>query len=389
MYYYLVKSLKRRLVLELQNSFGKHPVYEKISPYIQNKHAFEERPQYGIVVKGASGNKIQLSSQNHLGNIVSHVMLAYLDNPVHLLEWVKEDYSLVKSLGDRMPTAPGVYYIECLTAPTNAGEFGTFMIDPLLTETGEPLLLVTATAVGRVIETRLQNLPVPGMLRVWENRRYLLQEGTDYSVDYETGVITLLYDLAEGTILTADYRHIAPSIGPVEWSWNKSDFNTLPGVILAFGKRGRAGDKMAVVIYSDRVDAAEAEGGRFEFSFDLDVISRDPEQSEEIADLAVMYLWAEKRKTLSSEGLEITDVSMGGESEDVYDEAADLYYYNTSLSVTIQGDWEIHIPRALTTSRLNTGPAGTKKGLVASTQGLLFATTPIIVGRNNSYERIG
>jgi hypothetical protein len=36
MYYYLLSSLKRRLILELQDSFSRHPVYEKVVPFIQN-----------------------------------------------------------------------------------------------------------------------------------------------------------------------------------------------------------------------------------------------------------------------------------------------------------------------------------------------------------------
>ena len=54
MYFYLISSLKRRLIEELKDSFARHPLYKKIVPFIQNKYAFDERPQYGIVVKGSS-----------------------------------------------------------------------------------------------------------------------------------------------------------------------------------------------------------------------------------------------------------------------------------------------------------------------------------------------
>lgn len=396
MYYYLISSLKRRLVLELQDSFSKHPVYEKAVPYIQNKYAFDERPQFGIVVKGASGNKVQLSAENFVGVVQSHAMLAFLDTPSYLLEWVREDLNTVKENGDQVPTQAGVYYIECLTAPTNQGESGTFVIDPLLTVTDEPLLKVIS---GVERSAHLQNEPVPGTLRLWENRRTPLLEGRDFTVDGQE--IKILGRLLPGAIITADYRYAAPSIGPIEWKWNTSDWKTLPGVIMAFGKRGKPGDKQAVVVYEDRVDVANAYGGRFEATFDLDVIAQDPIQMEEMADYVVMSLWGEKRSALSFEGIEIIDLSMGGEAEEAYDENADLYYYNASLSIQLQADWEIHVPMPFTVSRAvaftrsaeaamnaERGGYGESSIKAYSQGGLFLATTPVIVGRNSSYERI-
>jgi len=395
-YYYLISSLKRRLVLELQDSFSKHPVYEKAVPYIQNKYAFDERPQFGIVVKGASGNKVQLSAENFVGVVQSHVMLAFLDTPSYLLEWVREDLNTIKENGDQVPVQAGVYYIECLTAPTNQGEAGTFVIDPLLTVTDEPLLKVIS---GVERTAHLQNEPVSGTLRLWENRRTPLLEGRDYTVDGQE--VTILGRLLPGAVITADYRYAAPSIGPIEWKWNTSNWKTLPGVVMAFGKRGKPGDKQAVVIYEDRVDVANAYGGRFEASFDLDVIAQDPIQMEEMADYVVMSLWGEKRSALSFEGIEILDLSMGGEAEEAYDENADLYYYNASLSIQLQADWEIHVPMPFTVSRavaftrsaeaaMNADRSGYGESSIRaySQGGLFLATVPVIVGRNSSYERI-
>lgn len=378
MYYRLISSLKQRLVLELQDGFSKHPVYEKAVPFIQNNFAFDERPHFGIVVKGSSANKIQLSSENFLGTISSKVMLANVDKPAYLLEWVKEDSTLLREHNDVMPIQSGVYLIECTSAPTDPGEFGEFVVDPLLTVTDEPVLLVS-TAVET--EAQLQQRPVQGTLRLWENRRYPLQEGTDWEVDYRTGLITFKTPLARGAIVTADYRYEVPRLGPFTWQWNTANTD-LPGVILAFGKRGRVGDKVAVVVYDDRVDTAKAFGGRTEVSFDLDIIAEDPAQMEEMADYAFLTLWGEKRSGLSSEGLEIIDVSMGGEAEESYEEVAEIFFYTASMSVQIQADWEIHVPLPLTISRV------VGEGLKAVTQGLFFSTVPITPGRNNEYERI-
>lgn len=397
MYYYLISSLKRRLILELQDSFSRHPVYSKAVPFIQNKYAFDERPQFGIVVKGSSANKVQLSSENFVGVVESHVMLSYMEKPAYLLEWAKEDIPCVQKNNGVMPIPPGVYYVECLTAPTNPGETGTFVIDPLLTVTDEPLLLVRS---GIETEARLQNVPIEQTVRIWEGRRILLTEGQDYTIDYNTGAVTLKTRLLPDTVLTADYRYASPSIGPVPWQWNTADWETLPGVVMAFGKRGKPGDKMAIVVYTDRVDAARAYGGRFDASFDLDVIAQDPIQMEEMADYVTMTLWGEKRSLLSTEGIEVVDVSMGGEAEEAYDETADIYYYNASMSVQIQADWEIHIPLPFTISKAVAATrqaeasvtpdrrGGTSSLSILPQGGLFFVTTPVIVGRNNFYERI-
>lgn len=367
-------------------------------PYIQDRYAFEERPQMGIIVKGASANKVQLSADNFLGPIESHVMLAYMGAPVFPLEWVKEDSSTLNANGGKMPTPPGVYYIEILSVPEDAQSFGQYMLDPLLTVNDEAVLRFLT---GIETEGQLQQIPVPGTLRLWENRRFPLKEGLHYRVDYSTGALQFLERANPGSIVTADYRYEVHSVGPINYQWNAADIQTLPGVVLAFGKRGKVGDKVAVVVYEDRVETAKAYGGRFDVSFELDVISRDTVQTEEIADLVFMYLWVQKRDNLSFEGIEIVDVSIGGESEEIHDEAGDDQFYNSSLSVQIQADWETHIPLPLTVSHV-TDTSGSEGGsgapaVIGALQGstivgdvrnnLVFSTVTTF-GRNNNFERI-
>jgi hypothetical protein len=393
MYYYLVQALKRRLILELKDSFARHPIYEKVVPFIQNRFSFEERPQYGIVVKGSSANKVSLSADNFIGSIMSHVMLAYVGAPVYPLEWVREDLACLKANNDKMPTPPGIYYMEILEAPDTPQTTGSFILDPLLTVNDEPVLRFIT---GIENEAQLQQLPVPGTLRLWENRKFLLIEGKHFTID-SSGAIKLLTRSSPGSVLTADYRYAISSVGPIQFQWNKADFTTLPGIVLAFGKRARKGDKVAIVVYEDRVEAAKAYGGRTDASFDLDVIARDPMQMEEMADLLVMYLWGQKRDSLSSEGIEITDVSIGGEAEEIYDETGDDHFYNASLSIQVQADWEIHIPLPLTISQVTATTPEMDSAVVPSTSStiigdvqspLFFATFPVIAGRNNNFERI-
>jgi hypothetical protein len=378
MYYYLGGALKRRLILELQDSFSRHPVYRKIAPFIQNRQAFEERPQFGIVVQGSSANKVQLDASNFIGTVQSHVMLAQVGPATFPLEWVREDLESIRAHG-AFPTAPGVYYLEILTAPTNPGEEGAFVIDPLLTVTNEPVLRFQT---GLETEGQLQNVPVDRTLRLYEDRSFLLTEGTHYQILPEGG-LRFLQGFRSGAVVTADYRYPSPSLGPIPFKWNTSNTTTLPGVVMAFGKRSEAGQKVAVVVYRERVDTAQAFGGKHEVSFDLEVLARDTTQVEEISDLVTMYLWAEKRPVLGWEGIEILDVSMGGESEEPIDETGQEFQYSTSMSVQLQADWEIHIPLALTISNLE------PQAHQVVSPGLFYQTFPIVAGRNADFERIG
>jgi len=389
MYYYLVSSLKRRLILELKDSFSFHPVYRKIVPFIQNRYAFEERPQFGIVVKGSSVNKVQFSPDNYVGTVESHVMLAYVGQPSYPLEWVREDLEYVSVNG--MGTLPGVYYLQIVSAPTNPNEAGYFVLDPLLTVTDESLLRFQS---GIEREAQLQQVPLPKTLRIYLNNRFPLIEGKDFTADYTTGTITFISQFSPNDRLSADYRYAAARVGPIEFYWNTADFKTLPGVVMAFGKRAEKDQKVAIVIYQTRVDTAQAFGGKFEASFDLDVIARDTTQMEEIADLSVMYLWGQKKSRLESEGIEIVDISIGGEAEDPADETGDEYFYTASLSIQLRADWEIHVPLPLTISRVTPttqdGDLDPKaKSQIQSVQNdMFFLTHPVVVGRNNDYERI-
>jgi len=370
--------MKRRLIHELQDSFARHPVYSKIVNNIQSKYAFTERPQFGIVVKGSGANKISLSADNYIGQIHSYVMLAYVGAPTHPLEWVREDQGCIAKNGGVIATPPGIYYLEILSAPSTAQGTGTFVIDPLITVTNEQVLRFVS---GVDQDGQLQNKPIPGTLRLWESGRFMLKEGIHYTVDYQTGAISFLESGNPNARISADYRYELPTMGPFEWQWNKADWSTLPGVVLAFGKRGKVGDKVAVVVYDERQATANAYGGLFDVSFDFDIVARDPVQMEEISDLAWMYLFAEKRPALSSEGIEVTEVSIGGESEEPIDETAQEYMYSRNMSLQVQTRWELHVPLPLEVSRVEA--VSTK-----IVDQLTLSTDFIIPDRSRDFERI-
>lgn len=379
MYYNLAGALKARLVLELKDSFSRHPVYQKIVPTIQNRQSFEERPQFGIIVQGSSTNKVQLDPSNFIGTVQSYVMLAQVDGRQDFpLEWVKEDLDSIRLNGGRPLTLPGVYYLEILQAPTNPNEDGFFIIDPLLTVTNEPVLRFTT---GFETEGQLQHEPLDRTLRLYVNGVLPLKEGEDYTLE-PLGVIKFLRTFGVSVIITADYRYPGESTQPTPFRWNQANTTILPGIVLAFGKRAAPGQKVAVVVYSDRVDTAEAYGGKNEISYDLEVLARDTAQCSEIADLVWMYLWSEKRAALGFEGIEILDVSQGGESEDPIDETGQDFQYTVSLSVQLRADWEVHVPLPLTISRVEITEVS------AITTRLYLDTAPLVVGRNVDFERI-
>lgn len=389
MYYNLVQSLKRRLILELKDSFARHPVYNGIEPFIQNRYSFEERPQMGIVVKGSSANKVQFSPDNFVGTIDSRTMLAYVGQPAYPLEWVREDLQYVSARG--MTTLPGVYYLEILEAPVNISEPGFFVIDPLLTVTDEAVFRFQS---GIEQDAQLQQIPVNKTLRLYVSGRFQLIESVDFTADYTNGSIQFLKPFNPNDRVTADYRYAGPTVGPLPFYWNTADFKTLPGVVMAFGKRAAKGQKVAVVVYPERVSTAQAFGGKFEANFDLDVIARDTTSMEEIADLCVMYLWGQKKSVLEQEGIEIVDISIGGEQEEAADETGDLYFYTASLSIQLRADWEVHVPlpltisRATPTTRAGDSDPNVPSGLQVVHNDLFFLTHPIIADRNNDYERI-
>lgn len=333
MYYFLTTAVARRFVKELRSFWATHPRYQDLVDNIQGKYSFEQRPQYGIVVKTGAANQVQLSPDNFVGTVQSYVALARIPGyPGLSCEWVREDSLAIQDNGGRFPSPPGIYYIEMT-------EDDQFYVDPLLEIRNERLTMVTSA------EGVLQQAPYPDSLRLIEvpsGRMYV--EGTDYSVGSDGVTIYLRSPLPQGVALSATYRYTGETSGPWEakplYGYNKA----IPGCVLVFGRRGKKGDRFAVVVGETREDAYLEYGGRWDLTIDIDVIARDVYAQREIADMTAMFLWANLRSSIINEGLEISEVSMGGETEEVYDENGDDYFYNSTLSMTVQADWFSFVP---------------------------------------------
>ncbi|MFA6234107.1 MAG: hypothetical protein WC824_07975 [Bacteroidota bacterium] len=343
MYFQLTGALKRRFVKELRDFWATHPKYKDIVDNIQGKYSFKERPQHGIIVKTGSANKVDLSADNYIGIVTSYVFLAkYKRYPGHSIEWVREDNQAIQENGGAFPCPPGIYYVGVETDPDDSN-FLAFYVDPLLDIYHEQIVPVGTQAI-------LANAPVAGTLRLYEMpAAYMLIEGVNYTLVLDgsgkpTGEITLNQALTGGRYLSADYRYPATSTGPWRIHPGFANNQAIPGCVLAFGNRAELNDRLAVVIQDVRRPAAMEYGGRWSLTLDFDVTSRDVYAQQEIADQSVIYLWGVLRPRLSTEGLEMMDISMGGESEEIYDETGDDYYYNSSFNLTVETEWSIHVP---------------------------------------------
>jgi len=350
--------------LELRRFWSYHPKFRDIVDHIQGKYSFKERPQRSIVLKNSSANQFQLAADNFQGTVFSYLHQARVDNyPGVALEWVREDAKAIRRNGGAFPSAPGIYFIEITHVAENCSYF-EFFIDPLLDQINETVTMVNETTgvlqAGKYLDGTVRLFQMPGNV--------VLFEGINWTGDPDTGEIELLLPLTEGGWLSADYRWPgttdadSPAIRPVDpltgnpqpWTGmpNRGLVEPLPGVVLAFGTRIEEGDRMAVVVGHNRSASAQEYGGRWALNIDFDVSARDPYAQREILDRTMLYIWGVLRSRLSTEGIEIESVNGGGESEEIYDENGDDYFYNASFSVQLQTDWSIHVPIAATIQRV-------------------------------------
>jgi hypothetical protein len=165
---------------------------------------------------------------------------------------------------------------------------------------------------------------------------------TDYTISGET--ITLNEPLPKGITLEINYVEYITDFEPYEVRPDYTYSELIPGVLIHFGRYLNDGDQQAVIVYEDRKPVYKEYGGRFDVSVDIDIIARDVHSQADISDHMMVWIWGVLRDKLTSWGLHMSEVSYGGESEEAYDENGDDYFYNSSVSFTLQTDWFIHVP---------------------------------------------
>lgn len=362
-YNFLTQQIQRLFVDELRKFWQWDPKYNGVSKsfhgslneHIKGRQGEQERGQIALVVKVGSGNPVPLAPDRFQGHVMSYIYLAHVEgSPGLALEWVRENYVAIQNNGGRFPSAPGVYFLDLCDAD---GKPSTtqFHIDPLLTIRDEVPLHIQPKqyqlSQGKFVKGTLRVVRMPGNIRLYEP--------ANYTADPATGIITLVPDFEDDEFISVEYRYGGATMGPFCLQEERALIEPLPGVVLAFGRQIVPGDRLAVVVDDTRDLTALEYGGRWEIGVDFDVIARDVITQREIFDKTVLYMDAVLRPRLSSMGIEILNMSLGGESEDTYDENADDYFYMGSFSIQVQTDWSIHVPLGATITQIEPGaPSG-------------------------------
>ena len=397
---FLTNPTKKRVIREIKRILYDHPRYRADSENVQNKFSFDERPQRGVIVNGTSADRVRLSADNYVGRLSSYVMLTNVENfPGTSLEWVRENYPLLEQYSARrdvFPSPPGTYVLEITRLPDEAHSVpGLFTVDPVLDVDNEPLIIFSSSGDN---EAQLSHDQIyPNSVRLWLDSHRALLPDVDFSVDYETGAVVFLKETPAGSDVHADYKYKTGLQGPFPFEYEASDETAIPGAVLAFGDRAQLGDRLAVKVQSQRSDVSEIFGGKFEVTFELVAFSRDAEDREKLSDYIVAKV-LETQNRLGFEGLELLDISPGGENEDVYNPEIDDYYYESSISLTLRVDWESYFAlpadvwRAEMTSQSSESQSGFLDGSFFLDQlktGDLarLAGVNVVIGKGISFDR--
>jgi hypothetical protein len=340
MYYVLTGQIKNRIIDELRRYWATQPRYAELVPYIQGKYAFKERPQMALVVKGGSGNPVSFSADHFLGIDMSFCYAARVKGHFgNCLEWVREDPLAIQRNNGRFPSPPGLYFIEMVALDKQGDDVRQYGFKVLFYRNQ------TLTRVNPTSGSRYTISPwAAGSLRICEMPGRLWVPASSCTLNPEAGTFVYPRTLDANQWLEVEYR-AAPVDGgtyPIRPDW--ADNRAIPGVTLAFGQELNEGDTMVVVVQPRRLPANLVYGGQWSLSLDVDVVARDVHAQQYIADRSVMHLMAVSRTRLVEEGLNIVEVSLGGESEEQYDETADLYYFNSNFAMTVETDWQYHVP---------------------------------------------
>lgn len=333
MFHHLTLAVRDRVIRELRDFWSDHPRYPNFAQNIQGKYSFEERPQFGMVVRTGGANNVVLSPDNFIGTVEGYVSLAKIPDKPYLgsVEWVRED-------AHNLPKEAGVYILSVYDAEG---------ADPATREHD-----VYYTRYRRVVEKELMfssptefllgGTPIEDSFRIIEEPSGRFLRVSEYVL--EGSKVTLLEEPPKAVKLRALYTEEMTQSGPFRVKPAVSYRDIISGVIIAFGRRLQKGDEVAIIVSEKRESVSHEYGGRWDVSVDIDLITRDVHSQADIADQTAVWLWSSLRPKLTNLGLEISDVSLGGESEEVYDDNGDDYFYTASLSFSMQVDWFIHFP---------------------------------------------
>jgi hypothetical protein len=173
-----------------------------------------------------------------------------------------------------------------------------------------------------------------------------LTKGVDYSINYNTGVITFLHPLQPNYSILANYRYVPTGFnsGPFDFKIYQEKHDVLPGVIISIGRRAKKGEQQIIEVTQFREQQARIYGGHWEMTFELGVIAKDPIQMAEMTDQVVSFLWGTRKNILEFEGITLNSVEPTGETEEVHIETTGDLYYESSVSINVQTEWQNFVP---------------------------------------------
>lgn len=339
MFHHLTLAVRDRMIKELQEYWQDHPRYETLAQNIQGKYAFDERPQFGMIVKTGGASNTVLSPDNFIATVKGYVVLAsVLGKKSVSVEWVREDTFYKPN--------KGVYHLKFSKSVDVDPYKYDLNIDVYQYQKEDTLIFTNDTTIELLEE------PVNNSFRLIENPSGRLLEPSEFTRNGTT--VTLTEAVPRGLSLRSQYTYKEPDvIGPIVIYPDQVYREIIQGCLIAVGRWVEDGDEQIIVIEEDRQATYHEYGGRWDISVDIDLVTRDVHSQADIADRTVVWLWSTLRPKLSVMGLEVSDVSLGGEGEEVYDDNADDYFYTASMSLSIQADWFIHFPLVLPLLRHN------------------------------------
>lgn len=368
MFHHLTLAVRDRIIKEFREHWADHPRYTDLAQNIQGKYSFEERPQFGMVIKTGGASNVVMSPDNYIGVVEGYVSLAQI--PPYRgksIEWVRDDIFATPE--------PGVYEISIITPTVEVEDpYIKYAVVQKYLRVHEKELMFTSDT-----EIQLLGEPLEGSLRLIEFPSGRLMSSSEYTLDGDT--ITLTDALPSSRFrLEAKYTEKKGQTGPFAVQPAIAYRNIITGVVIAFGREMDAGDKMAVIVESERTMVSREFGGRWDISVDVDLVTRDVHSQADIADHSVVWIWSTLRPKLATMGLELSDVSLGGEGEEAYDDNGDDYFYTASISFSIQADWFIHYPLIVPIQAIST------EGVVPME--LVAVGSPVVgVGNSDSFRQ--
>ena len=76
MFHYLTLEVRNLMIEELRKYWSDHPRYPELANNIQGKYSFDQRPQFGMVIKTGGANNVVMSADNYLTTVRGYVYLA-------------------------------------------------------------------------------------------------------------------------------------------------------------------------------------------------------------------------------------------------------------------------------------------------------------------------